>query len=144
MTGRVVTLFALLLQILFLQVVWGQCASGNKDPHLNFAHGGTADFRGRDKTYYCFFSAPRLSVNVLIEDATFVINDDRGSLTVDGSYITQVHINAIVGGVKQKPMTLSVSREPTVALAISCSGSGGSGQLQTQKCSARSSAGQYK
>ena len=99
MTGRVVALLALLLPLLFLQLVWGQCASGNKDPHLNFAHGGTADFRGRDKTYYCFFSAPRLCVNVLIEDATFVINDDRGSLTVDGSYITQVHI---------KPVHLSV------------------------------------
>jgi len=87
----------------------GRPASGNKDPHLNFAHGGTADFRGRDKTYYNFFSAPNLSVNVMTEDATFVINDDRGSLTVDGSYITQVHINAVVGGEKQKPVHLSVS-----------------------------------
>ena len=108
LTGRVVALLALLLPLLFLQLVWGQCASGNKDPHLNFAHGGTADFRGRDKTYYNFFSAPNLSVNVMTEDATFVINDDRGSLTVDGSYITQVHINAVVGGEKQKPVHLSV------------------------------------
>ena len=108
MTGRVVALLALLLPLLFLQLVWGQCASGNKDPHLNFAHGGTADFRGRDKTYYNFFSAPNLSVNVMTEDATFVINDDRGSLTDDGSYITQVHINAVVGGEKQKPVHLSV------------------------------------
>ena len=108
MTGRVVALLALLLPLLFLQLVWGQCASGNKDPHLNFAHGGTADFRGRDKTYYNFFSAPNLSVNVMTEDATFVINDDRGSLTDDSSYITQVHINAVVGGEKQKPVHLSV------------------------------------
>ena len=136
----VLALLALLLQALVLHLVWGQCASGNKDPHLDFAHGGRADFRGRDKTYYCFFSGPKLSVNVLIEDATFVINDDKGSLTVDGTYITQVHINATVGGVKQKPMTLSVSREPTVALATSCSGCGGSGQPHTQKSSARSSA----
>ena len=140
--GQLLAQLTLLLPL--LQYAWGQCASGNKDPHLNFAHGGTADFRGRDKTHFNFFSGPKLSVNVLIEDATFVITDDKGSLTVDGTYITQVHINAIVGGVKQKPMTRSVSREPTVALAISCSGSGGSGQLQTQKCSARSSAGQYK
>ena len=112
LTGRVVALLALLLPLLFLQLVWGQCASGNKDPHLNFAHGGRADFRGRDKTYYCFFSGPKLSVNVLIEDATFVINDDKGSLTVDGTYITQVHINAIVGGEKQKPLQLSV-RDPS-------------------------------
>ena len=98
----------LTLLLPLLQYALGQCASGNKDPHLNFAHGGTADFRGRDKTHFNFFSGPKLSVNVLIEDATFVISDDRGSLTVDGTYITQVHVNAIVGGEKQKPVRLSV------------------------------------
>jgi len=95
-----------------VQLVWGQCASGNKDPHLHFAHGGTADFRGRDKTYYCFFSGPRVNVNIKTEDAIFVISDDRGSLTVDGSYITQVHINTIVGGEKEKPLQLSVRSPP--------------------------------
>ena len=104
--GQLLAQLTLLLPL--LQYAWGQCASGNKDPHLNFAHGGTADFRGRDKTYFNFFSGPKLSVNVLIEDATFVISDDRGSLTVDGTYITQVHLNAIVGGEKQKPVRLSV------------------------------------
>ena len=104
----ILALLALLLQALVLHLVWGQCASGNKDPHLNFAHGGRADFRGRDKTHFNFFSGPKLSVNVLIEDATFVITDNKGSLTVDGTYITQVHVNAIVGGEKQKPVRLSV------------------------------------
>ena len=56
----------------------------------HLALGGTADFRGRDKTHFNFFSGPKLSVNVLIEDATFVITDNKGSLTVDGTYITQV------------------------------------------------------
>ena len=78
--GQLLAQLTLLLPL--LQYALGQCASGNKDPHLNFAHGGTADFRGRDKTYFNFFSGPKLSVNVLIEDATFVISDDRGSLTV--------------------------------------------------------------
>ena len=83
--GQLLAQLTLLLPL--LQYAWGQCASGNKDPHLNFAHGGTADFRGRDKTHFNFFSGPKLSVNVLIEDATFVITDDKGSLTVDGTYI---------------------------------------------------------
>ena len=120
----------LTLLLPLLQYALGQCASGNKDPHLNFAHGGTADFRGRDKTYFNFFSGPKLSVNVLIEDATFVISDDRGSLTVDGTYITQVHVNAIVGGEKQKPVRLSV-RAPSAR-------SGGSGLHQQQHRQSRS------
>ena len=37
-------LLALLLQALVLHLVWGQCASGNKDPHLNFAHGGIPEW----------------------------------------------------------------------------------------------------
>ena len=114
MWGQMPSLLALIASL--VQLVWGQCASGNKDPHLHFAHGGTADFRGRDKTYYCFFSGPRVNVNVKTEDATFVISDDRGSLTVDGSYITQVHINTIVGGEKEKPLQLSVRSPPTPPL----------------------------
>ena len=35
-----------------------------QDPHLNFAHGGQADFRGRHNVLYNFLSAPGLSVNV--------------------------------------------------------------------------------
>ena len=130
--GQLLAQLTLLLPL--LQYAWGQCASGNKDPHLNFAHGGTADFRGRDKTHFNFFSGPKLSVNVLIEDATFVISDDRGSLTVDGTYITQVHVNAIVGGEKQKPVRLSV-RAPTPSAH---SGSGGSGLHQQRHRQSRS------
>ena len=39
------------------------------DPHLHFAHGGRADFRGRDGAYYAFFTAPSLAVNVRVEVA---------------------------------------------------------------------------
>ena len=41
-----------------------------RDPHLQFAHGGRADFRGRDGALYNLFSAPRIAVNVKIEDAS--------------------------------------------------------------------------
>lgn len=98
-----------LLAVGALARVMGQCGGASKDPHLHFAHGGVADFRGRDKTYYCFFSGPKLQVNIKTEDATFVISDSRGSLTVDGSYITEVHVYAVVGGLKNKPLKLSVS-----------------------------------
>ena len=42
------------------------CLAANvfKDPHLSFAYGGTADFRGRHNALYNFLSTPRLSVNV--------------------------------------------------------------------------------
>jgi len=33
-----------------------------KDPHIHFAHGGQADFRGRDGQLYAFLSAPGLAV----------------------------------------------------------------------------------
>ena len=75
-------------------------AGSEKDPHLHFAHGGTADFRGRDGAYYNFFSAPGFSVNVRTEDATFRLHG--GKLTVDGSFITEVHVVARVGGAKRK------------------------------------------
>ena len=41
----------------------------NKDPHLRFAHGGRADFRGRNRRIYNFFSAPGLSLNLKTEEA---------------------------------------------------------------------------
>ena len=47
--------------------VLSQCPLSSKvsrDPHLVFAHGGRADFRGRDGQYYNFLSAPGFAVNV--------------------------------------------------------------------------------
>ena len=66
-----------------------------QDPHLHFAHGGTADLRGRDGAYYNFFSAPGISLNVRTEDATFMLHG--GKLTVDGSFITEAHLVAGAG-----------------------------------------------
>ena len=39
-------------------------ANGVRDPHLHFAHGGTADFRGRHNALYNFLSAPGIALNV--------------------------------------------------------------------------------
>ena len=46
-------------------------ASVRQDPHLHFAHGGQADFRGRNGVYYAFYSGPYLAVNVKTQDASF-------------------------------------------------------------------------
>ena len=73
-------------------------SSSEKDPHLHFAHGGRADFRGKDRQCYNFFSAPGLSVNVRIEVATHVLPSAPGhALTVHGSFITEAHVAALVG-----------------------------------------------
>jgi len=77
-----------------------------RDPHLHFAHGGRADLRGKHDTYYCFFSAPGLACNVKTENATFSLHGDQ--LLVHGSFITEVHVVARVGGAKRKWANLSV------------------------------------
>lgn len=46
-------------------------ASVRQDPHLHFAHGVQADFRGCNGVYYAFYSGPYLAVNVKIQDASF-------------------------------------------------------------------------
>jgi len=67
----------------------------DKDPHLAFPHGGTADFRGRHGVFYNFFSSPGFAVNVKTEDATFKLRNSK--LIVDGSFITEVHLVARTG-----------------------------------------------
>ena len=65
-----------------------------RDPHINFAYGGSADLRGRHNALYNFLSAPGLSVNVKTEEALFKIHD--GALTVNGSFLTEAHVVARV------------------------------------------------
>ena len=67
-------------------------AKAFKDPHINFAFGGSADLRGRHNALYNFLSAPGLSVNVKTEEAVFKLHD--GALTVNGSFLTEAHISA--------------------------------------------------
>ena len=70
------------------------CLAANifKDPHLSFAYGGTADFRGRHNALYNFFSTPRLSVNVRTAEALFQLHD--GELTVNGTFLVEAHLVA--------------------------------------------------
>ena len=82
-----------------------QCANMKKDPHLAFARGGRADFRGRNGAYYAFLSTPGLQINVRTEEAQF--KTFRDALTVDGSFITELHAVALVGGEKHKLATAS-------------------------------------
>ena len=63
-----------------------------RDPHVNFAYGGSADFRGRHGALYNFLSAPGLSVNVKTEGAVFKMHG--GALTVNGTFLTEAHVTA--------------------------------------------------
>ena len=48
---------------------------------------------------------PRLAINIKTEDATFRLHnlyDEGGTLVVDGSFLTEVHFVARVGGRKNK------------------------------------------
>ena len=73
---------------------FSQCGTAKvfRDPHINFAYGGSADFRGRPNALYNFLSAPGLSVNVKTEEAVFKIHD--GALTINGSFLTEAHVIA--------------------------------------------------
>ncbi|EOD10559.1 hypothetical protein EMIHUDRAFT_120543 [Emiliania huxleyi CCMP1516] len=73
---------------------------------------GRADFRGKHGQMYAFFSAPGLAVNVKTEDnpdASFLLNKNHHHLEVDGSFITEVHIVALVGGKKRKAANSQVA-----------------------------------
>ena len=63
----------------------GAAAAG--DPHLNLANGGSADFRGIDRTYFAFLSAPNLHVNAMTEDRSFY---RWGGQLVHGSFVTRL------------------------------------------------------
>jgi len=83
-------------EVLDLLVHFGDAcptANGVRDPHLHFAHGGSADFRGRHNTMYNFLSAPGIALNVKTEESTFMLNG--GKLTVDGTWMTEAHVIAI-------------------------------------------------
>jgi len=66
--------------------------SSLQDPHLRLPYGGKTDFRGEDKKWFSFLSAPNVSVNVFTEEARFTLN--RGKLEVDGSFITKAAVVA--------------------------------------------------
>jgi len=68
-------------------VVHQPFATARRDPHLAFAHGGHADFKGEDGAVYCFVSAANMSFN-----ARFVYGDfTLPRKLVHGSYIGAVY-----------------------------------------------------
>ena len=67
---------------------FANCAQACQDPHLTLAHGGRADFRGRNGVIYNFLTSQNASLNIKTEDASFKLN----KLTVHGSFMTEVHI----------------------------------------------------
>ena len=54
------------------------------DPHLRFAHGGEADFRGKNDTFYAILSAPGIHFAAKTLDTSFLLPDP--ALEVDGSF----------------------------------------------------------
>ena len=104
--GPVRLALASLCTLGLLARVASQCANMKKDPHLAFARGGRADFRGRNGAYYCVPVHARPPDKRAHRGGQFKASY-RDALTVDGSFITEVHAVALVGGEKHKLATAS-------------------------------------
>lgn len=78
-------------------------SSAVQDPHLVFRNGGEADFRGIHNTYFNYISVPDLSVNVKVEESVFKLEN----AIVNGTFLTELHTFAIVGGAKRKTLKVS-------------------------------------
>ena len=63
-----------------------QQTSVQGDPHLHFAHGGTADFRGRNDVWYVVHSSPGLQFAAMTREASFLL---PGAQLVHGSFFTR-------------------------------------------------------
>lgn len=61
------------------------------DPHLAFADGGVADFKGDDDTIYNLLTAKNISINVLFRYADFNLPGPRHKL-VHGSFMRECYI----------------------------------------------------
>ena len=66
----------------FPGATFSSSSGAQKDPHLAFAHGGRADFKGLDGRYYNFFSAPGFSVNVKTEARREKRREKEGELAL--------------------------------------------------------------
>ena len=60
-----------------------------QDPHLRFANGARADFRGLNNTLYNFLSSHELNVNVKTEFSDFMLHE----LRVHGSFLAEAHLS---------------------------------------------------
>ena len=74
--------------------LWRFCtpapATARQDPHLVFAHGGGADFRGRDGAYWNFFSSPNVSLAMRTTAVDFRL---RPTLLVHGTFLTGAYFS---------------------------------------------------
>ena len=57
------------------------------DPHLRFADGGYADFKGKNNTYVSLLSAPEIQMAGKTLDSTFML---KHSIQVNGSFFTSI------------------------------------------------------
>jgi hypothetical protein len=65
-------------------------ASTNGDPHLHFAHGGSAYFRGKHNRYFAILSFPGLSFSLKTVNTTFLLPTPQlvhGTFFVDAAFI---------------------------------------------------------
>lgn len=63
-------------------------ASASHDPHIRFAEGGVADFRGENGTFYALLSAPGVQFSARTVDTTFML--PIGPILVEGSFFSEV------------------------------------------------------
>ena len=61
------------------------------DPHLHLAHGGEADFRGRNGTFYALVSAPGVQLSAQTLDAEFLL---PAPALVEGSFFVRAAFRA--------------------------------------------------
>lgn len=68
-----------------------QSASASGDPHLELAHGGTADFRGTDGDYYVMLSSPGMQLSLQTNATDHLLKNEETNWvwkTVHGSFFT--------------------------------------------------------
>ena len=105
----------------------GADASVFRDPIVNFAYGGRADFRGKHNRLYHFLSAPGLSINVKTERGLRVCADEsagEAALVLRGDYISAAwgHNNIACG-------RAGISRRTSL-----CGCSGASDRVEHRAC----------
>ena len=71
------------------------------DPHLAFAHGGKADFRGSHNDYYVFLSSPGYQFAPFFQEIDFIYATPTGlKQLVHGSFMTKASWFVLSGGVE--------------------------------------------
>lgn len=88
------------------------------DPHLSLAHGGKADFRGNDNTFYNLMVDDTTIVNCLIKFVDFKIK----KLIVHGSVMTELHVMEKTSHFALSTEAKLIGKHNNAILFTSCSG----------------------